>query len=147
MFYLHEQTLKNITFFVDRSDQFKAWVCSLLKPLLITESQYVYQDEDDITHIFFLNAGKCSFVLPKHDQINYINIDVGATFGTIDIIGSILKHSEGYEMLNDWITHKDKMKRQFTVCSKDVKCELLAISIMDLWKMKNEFLENLIEAF
>ena len=109
---------------------------------MITESQYVYQDEDDITHIFFLNAGKCSFVLPKHDQINYINIDVGATFGTIDIIGSILKHSEGYEMLNDWITHKDKMKRQFTVCSKDVKCELLAISIMDLWKMKNEFLES-----
>ena len=48
MFFLHEQTLKNITFFMDTSDQFKAWVCALLKPLLITEGQYVYQDEDDI---------------------------------------------------------------------------------------------------
>ena len=36
-YYLHENTVKNVTFFVDRTDSFKAWVCALLKPLLVTE--------------------------------------------------------------------------------------------------------------
>ena len=44
-------------------------------------------------------------------------------------------------MLNDWISHKDLMKRQFTINAGTEHCELLTFSINDLSRMKNEFLE------
>jgi hypothetical protein len=94
--YLHEQTYKKIFFLQERSNPFKAWLCPMLKPMLVQEMQYVYQDEDQINHIYFLQAGECGFVLPKHENIKYINIPVGANFGIIDIIGSVLQLADGF---------------------------------------------------
>ena len=88
-----------------------------------------------------MKSGKCDFVLPKHDNVNYISIDAGSQFGTIDILGSILKHQNSYEMMKDWISHKDLLKRQFTINSGSEHSELLTFSINDLSRMKGEFLE------
>lgn len=72
--FIHEQTYRKINFLKDRSSSFKAWVCPLLKPYLVTENQYVFFEEDEITCIYFLKAGKCGFVLPKHLNALYIKI-------------------------------------------------------------------------
>jgi hypothetical protein len=43
----------------------------------------------------------------------YIKIDEGNHFGIIDIIGSLI---EEHECVNeDWIKHKDLLRRQFTI--------------------------------
>jgi hypothetical protein len=44
--------------------------------------------------IFFLKEGNCGFVLPKYSNLEYININNGATFGVVDIIGSMLVNFE-----------------------------------------------------
>jgi hypothetical protein len=35
--FLHESTYKKIPYLIGRQDSFKAWICPLLKPLLISE--------------------------------------------------------------------------------------------------------------
>lgn len=139
--FLHEQTYKKISFLQSRTNSFKAWICPLLKPALYLDTQYIYLDEDDISHIYFVKSGNCGFVLPKHANAKYIDINVGAHFGIIDIVASVLKHKDGLEMLNDWVSHREILKRQFTCAAGNKHCELLQLSIFDLTRMKNEFLE------
>jgi len=76
-------------------------------------------------------------VLPKYKNTAFINIDVGAHFGIIDIVGSVLQSK--FDM-DDWISHKDILKRQFTVMALR-ESEVLYLTIQDLYRMKNEFLE------
>lgn len=111
--FIFEQTYRKINFLKNRSSSFKVWICPLLKPLLVQENQYVFFEDDDIACIYFLKSGKCGFVLPKHTNAVYINIDEGNHFGIIDIVGSLLE--ERNDDFEDWIKHKDIMKRQFTI--------------------------------
>jgi CRP-like cAMP-binding protein len=134
--FIHEQTYKKISFLKDRSDGFIAWVCPLLRPYLNLESNYIFFEGDDVPQIYFLMDGECGFVLPKHDNIKYINVTVGNHFGLIDIVGSILSNPD--QDLDHWILYKDTLKRQFTMMSQ-TKCELLTLSIDHLNKMQHEF--------
>ena len=136
--FLHEQTYRNIVFLKDRSSSFKAWLCPLLKPYLVMENQYVFFEDDEITSIYFIKGGECGFVLPKHNNAKYIDMEVGSHFGAVDIVGSLLQ--EGHVDMDDWIKHKDIMKRQFTIMANS-NVELLSFSIEDLNRMKMEFLE------
>lgn len=56
----------------------------------IPEKQYIYFEGDDVTNIFFLIKGKAGFVLPKYKNATYIEINIGAHFGIVDIVGSVL---------------------------------------------------------
>mmetsp|Transcript_23565 Transcript_23565/g.36258 ORF Transcript_23565/g.36258 Transcript_23565/m.36258 type:complete len:139 (+) Transcript_23565:948-1364(+) len=111
--YLYEKTYKIIRFLQEKSSSFIAWICPLLKPYIVTENQYVYFEGDEITCIYFVKDGSCGFVLSKHDNCKYCQVNVGSQFGVLDIIGSVLRN-EDIE-LEDWIYFKDKMKRQFTI--------------------------------
>jgi len=42
--------------------------------------------------MYFLIKGRAGFVLPKYKNATYIEISVGAHFGIVDIVGSILQH-------------------------------------------------------
>jgi len=64
-------------------------------------------------------------------------------FGLIDILGSVL--SAKFD-LNHWITHKDILQRQFTVMSIK-ESEVMGLSIQDLYRMKQEYLEAYEELF
>ena len=55
--FLHEQTYRRINFLRESSSSFKAWVCPLLKPFIVTEKQYIYFEDDEITSIYFFKAG------------------------------------------------------------------------------------------
>lgn len=63
--------------------------------------------------MFFHESGSLGYVLPKYSNCKYINIDKGSHFGLVDIVFSSLK-DESFDIGN-FLYHKDKMKRKFTV--------------------------------
>jgi len=42
-----------------------------------TEREYLFSEGDDIQGLSFLISGMCGFVLPKYDNVVYIEIDIG----------------------------------------------------------------------
>lgn len=105
---MHAHTYKTITIFKKRTSAFIAWICPLLKPVPIPSNQYVFFEGDDVTSVFFLTRGKAGFVLPKYKNTVYIEIPLGAHFGIIDIVGSILHARLD---LDNWMSHKDVLQR------------------------------------
>lgn len=110
--HIHEKTYKKIEILKDRSGAFISWICPLLKPHEYPKNDYVYLENDDVTHIYFLTQGKCGFVLPKYKNATYIEIGDGQHFGIVDIVHSLL--SSDYE-IEHWYYHKDLLLRHFTV--------------------------------
>lgn len=143
--FIHEQTYNRILFFKGRSDAFIAWICPLLRPQLVMADQQVFHQGQDVSSIYFLRAGNAGFVLsPKYCSIKFIDFPEGCVFGVIDIVGSLMSiDQEGFDYesaLENWVQHKDKLKRQFSVHTQQ-ECELLSLSIQDLYCMRSEFLE------
>lgn len=100
-------------FLKDKSMSYIAWICPLLKPYYLQNNEYLYFEGDEILSIFFLKNGNCGFVLPKYENVKYIDIKIGSNFGIEDIVGSIISNEEIEQ--DEWIQHKDKIMRQFTV--------------------------------
>ena len=71
--------------------------------------KYIFFEGDYVDCIHFIKKGSCNMVLPKHDNIKYVHIDIGHMFGVADIIGSALKNEE--IELEDWFSKKDQLKR------------------------------------
>lgn len=135
--HIHEKTYKKIELLQDRPSAFIAWICPLLKPREYPRNEYIYLENDDVTHIYFLSQGMCGFVLPKYKNATYIEIQEGQHFGIIDIVHSVLQSN--YEIEN-WFLHKDLLQRHFTVMSLG-PVESMTLSIQDLQRMKTEFNE------
>lgn len=87
--------------------------------------------------------GKAGFVLPKYKNTVYILINQGATFGVIDIVGSVLQNNHNME---EWMQYKDSLKHQFTTMATE-HSEALNLNISDFWSMKQEFQETYKEFF
>ena len=56
----------------------------------------VYFEGDDIDEIDFLKESSCSFVLPRYNNIKYMNIYKGQQFSVIDIIACTMEHDDFY---------------------------------------------------
>ena len=100
----------------------------MLKPLLCQESEYIYQDGDEVTCMFFLKTGEIGSVLPNHNNIKYVDYVEGCHFGVLDIISSCVANGLN---IDQWTTNHDKMKREFTVMCQQIS-ELLTLSVKDL---------------
>ena len=136
--YLHEDTYKHIHFLKDEQMSLIAWICPLLKTYIVTTSEYIYFEGDEVLNLQIIKEGSCAFVLPKFNKVKYINIKKGSEFGAEDIISTILKND--FEDDDEWIQNKDQLIRQFTVMA-DQPTELLLLSISDLRKLQSEFVE------
>ena len=77
-------------------------------------------------------------MLPKHQNVKYIDIGLGNLFGMVDIIGSAFRHDEMEP--GSWFLHKERLKRQFTIMS-DAYSEFMSLSILDLYRLQIEFVE------
>jgi len=68
--------------------------------MFFDERDYIYFEGDEITCIYFLKRGSCGFVLPQYSNIKYIDVDAGATFGLVDIVGNMImnKEQEGFAL-------------------------------------------------
>lgn len=94
--------------------------------------------------MFFLQSGECGCVLPPNYQhFKYVNFTPGSFFGVLDIFGSCskLKDCDINSWLEDWYSHSKDLVRQFTV-STQTTCELLTLTIHDLWEMKSMFFDD-----
>jgi CRP-like cAMP-binding protein len=111
----------------------------------MSENEYVFFEGDTVGCIYFLKDGHCSFVLPRHQNAKYIDIEKRSHFGVHDIIGYICE-SEDQNNLENWIQQKGKLMRQFT-CVAEQKSHLLQLTIEDLNRMKMEFLDSFEELF
>ena len=77
----------------------------------------MFFEGDEIACIYFLKDGQGGYVLPKHRNIMYIKFPMGDHFGIVDIVGSFLQN-DNFD-IDDWITHKNILKRCFTVQAKE----------------------------
>ena len=97
-----------------------------------------------MTCIYFLKSGSCGFVLsPKYRNTKYIDFPEGSQFGVTDIIGSVLSLGDDEDLeysLENWILYRDRLKRQFAVGAQ-TECEMLTLSIEDMYSMRSEFVE------
>lgn len=96
--------------------------------------------------MYFLVKGAVAFVLPRLDNRVYKDVQQGEHFGHIDL-------GEEHELLD--MTHrarstailsKDTLVRRFTTLAFG-NCELLALAVKDLVKMKMEFPNTFIQLF
>lgn len=69
----------------------------------------------------------------------YIKLNTGYYFGVSCIVGSFMEKDDFN--IEEWLSYRDKLERQFTIQCKKDQCELLTLSIHDLTLMKNEFRE------
>lgn len=92
--YIYEGTYKNLHFLKEKSGPFIAWFCPLLKGQVSNSEEYVHFEGDDITDIYFLKKGGCGYVLPKYENIMYVKITQGYSFGFIDIIHNIQRYTD-----------------------------------------------------
>ena len=106
--YIYNKDYRQLYFLKDKSRSFLAWICPLFKINVITDNQYVFFEGDEISTIYFLKNGSCSYVLPKHSNMRYVNISVGHCFGVADILYSILKSKIEF---NDLFQFKEELKR------------------------------------
>ena len=70
---------------------------------------------------------------------------LGNNFGIEDIVGSIIKNENVTK--EDWMCHKGKLLRQFTVLGEDDRQTYLVLSILDINRMQLEFLEVYTQLF
>ena len=57
-------------------------------------------------------SGEAQFVLPAFENVGYIDISIGDSFGIIDIIGSAQSKDIEFE---NWFQNKQLLQRQFTI--------------------------------
>lgn len=98
----------------------------------------MYQEGDEVINIYFMQKGECGYVIPKFNNTQFISINCGNEFGMEDIAGCLFINEWLDE--NDWISSKDKLKRQFTIMAEDTST-LLTLSVNDINRMRLEFLE------
>jgi len=85
--------------------------------------QYIYFEGDEVECIYFLKNGKCGTVLPRHQNMKYIDFPSSCYFGEMDLVCASLDFTGNDDSnesvvtfnLDNWMSNKDKIKRQFTV--------------------------------
>jgi len=96
-----------------------------------------------------MQRGSCGFALPKHQNLKYININIGMHFGIIDIVASLRENEKitsVSEIVENWMSRKEKLKRHFTIVADD-ETHLLTLSTENLNRMKFDFLDNYEQLF
>lgn len=93
-------------------------------------------DDDEVSCIYFLINGEAGYVLPKHQNIMYIEFSQGCHFGIIDII-SYFVENDHLDYAN-WNQYQDGLKRTFTAQCKE-QTEMMTLPIDDLLRIQSAF--------
>ena len=80
--------------FEGKDNSFLSWIFPLLEPFVTQEESYLFHENDDANMIYFHHQGSLGFVLPKFNNVKYINIAEGAHFGVTDLAYTILENNE-----------------------------------------------------
>lgn len=97
--FLYNNLIERISFLNEKPMVFIAWMCPRLKPMVQNDDQYIFMDDDEVSCIYFMINGNAGYVLPKHQNIMYIEFSEGCHFGIIDIVS--------YFVENDHLDHQN----------------------------------------
>ena len=115
---VYEERYMSIKYIKDMNNyNFIAWICPLLKTIIIPIDQYIYQESDRVTDIYFVASGWCGFVLPFKQNVVYIDIKKGEFFGEVDIAIAATASGATFRQIIDK-SHESgisNLERQFTV--------------------------------
>lgn len=113
--YIYEKRYCKIKFFKDRSASFVSWMCQLLKPQNYLDMQMMGIEGEEISEISFIINGTAQFVLPAFNNLAYIQVCTGQSYGVIDLISSC--STLDIDFYEEWYEKKLLMHRQFTIQS------------------------------
>lgn len=77
--------------------------------------QYIYFEGDEINSIYFLESGNAGYVLPRHQNLMFIQLNPGLNFGISCIVGSFMEEDGPKFDVDTWPKYRDKLQRQFTI--------------------------------
>lgn len=133
---IHKRMYSTVTFFQNKDKSFIAWVGTVIRPINIQESEYIFKECEEIIEMYFLVAGTVGYVLPRYNNAIYEEIQVGNHFGHFDIFA--FRTITEKLVYNNPSKKKPVLLRKFT--NMAVKnCELLTLGIKELDKMRVEF--------
>lgn len=139
--FIHENTKNSIDFFRNLDEASVAWICPLLRPMMVTGNSEIYHENNKVDCIYFLQKGKCGMILSvRFNKFKYIDLPERCCFGFVDIFASILTFPDTEDkeyIFNNWIHSKERLFRQFNVAAQE-DSELLTLDIEHLWNMKSE---------
>ena len=133
---IHKHMFESVRFFQGKEKTFIAWIGTVLRPMNISEQEYLYKEGEDIMEIYFMVKGAAAYVLPRFDNKAYRIIQTGEIFGHVDIATQ-----EEIDRIDLQQLKKNKRKtivRRFTVQALD-DCETLLLTIDELEKLRLEF--------
>lgn len=92
--HIYKKMYLNISLLQDKPNAFLSWIFPLLEPYVLQEETYLFYENDDADMIYFHLKGSIGFVLPKFNNVKYINIVEGAHFGESDLAYTMLENEE-----------------------------------------------------
>jgi hypothetical protein len=66
-----------VKFLREKSNAFITWICPILKLCYFEESQYIYQEGEEVDMIYFMLNGNSNYVLVSYENTAYIKLDKG----------------------------------------------------------------------
>ena len=110
-----------------------AFVGPLLKPVRVSEDNFIYREGEPSEGIFFLVSGEAAFVLPDLNDHPFILIEEGLFFGEMEFA------------LSDEPTSCQGLRKLSVKALSD--CDLLLFSEANLYKADAEFGDLVEELF
>jgi CRP-like cAMP-binding protein len=133
---IHKRMYSNVKFFDNKDKSFIAWVGTVIRPINIQETEYIFKECEEIHEIYFLVNGKAGYVLPRYNNAIYSEIEQGEHFGHLDIFG--VRSMNDKLAANNSNKKKATLLRKFTTLAR-INCELLTLGVSELDKMRVEF--------
>ena len=101
---IHQKLIFNIPFFRHRPKDFIAFVGPLLRAVRVNQGPYIFRSGEPVIEIYFLSKGEAAFVIPRYEDLAYVLIEEGDTFGTLDLVDGVQSGEQEVEI-----------RRRFTV--------------------------------
>jgi hypothetical protein len=84
---IHKKMYSTVTFLFNRDKAFIAWFSTVVHQMKVEELEIICRGKEDIMEIFFLVNGTAAYVLPRFQNKKYIEINMGAHFGHVELFG------------------------------------------------------------
>ena len=114
---IHREIIMNIPFFKNRTSEFVSFIGPYLRPMRNKENEFIFNEGDPCTKMYFVSKGMVGFVLPEFKNTVYLVIEPGDFFGHLEIDPVLFENS--------------KVKRSFSAMALNT-CELMILSIQGL---------------
>ena len=100
---------KRIDYLRNSSAVFISWICPNLRFINPIRHEYIYIEGDEIKYLYFNVSGINGFVLPKFNNVTYIQITQSSTFGFEDVTANLFDNfddpEEYKEGFYNWFEH------------------------------------------